>query len=121
MAKIETKNYDHLGLVSGVFDELNLVDLINKLSQSDSQRKVSVGLAVKAMTLNGLGFVNKALYLTPKFFETKAVDLLLGSEYEASDFDSHSLGSALDCLYAKGLTKIFFQISLHALLVTPME
>ena len=49
MELLGSKNYDHLGIVSGVCDEIGLVDLIDKLTDSDPQRKVSVGLCTKAM------------------------------------------------------------------------
>jgi hypothetical protein len=41
-------------------------------SQQDPQtRDLTVGEAVKAMVLNGLGFVNQAPYLVPMFFQNK--------------------------------------------------
>jgi transposase len=39
-----------------------------------NKRKVSVGQAVQAMVLNGLGFVSRPLYLSPEFFENKPVE-----------------------------------------------
>ncbi|MDD5034826.1 MAG: DUF4277 domain-containing protein [Methylococcaceae bacterium] len=57
---------NHLGLVSAMVDELGLVEQIDSLVVQDhEQRHVSVGLAAKAMILNGLGFVHRALYLMP--------------------------------------------------------
>ena len=113
--KITTKNIDHLGIVSGVCDDIGLVKLIDELTESDAQRKVSVGTAVKAMVLNGLGFANRTLYLTPLFFKDKAVDVLLGEEIKAEDLNSHSLGTALDSLYYGGVSRIFFNVSLASL------
>ncbi len=37
LKNIATKNLDHLGLVSGVCEEIGLVDLIDKLTDSDDQ------------------------------------------------------------------------------------
>jgi len=113
--EITTKNLDHLGLVAGVCDEIGLVDLIDKLTESDEQRKISVGLATKAMVLNGLGFANQTLYLTPNFFDKKPVDVLLGSEVLAKDLNSHSLGTALDELYYSGISKVFYNVSLQSI------
>ena len=80
-----SKSLDHLGLVSGMFDELGIGELIDQLIPQDhKKRNVSVGQAVKAMVLNGLGFMNRALYLTPKFFKDKPVDRLIGEGIEAS-------------------------------------
>ncbi len=70
-----TQNLDHLGIVAGVCQEIDLIGQIDA-RVPDTGRTVSVGQAVQAMVLNGLGFVGRALYLTPEFFRTKPVDLL---------------------------------------------
>ncbi len=58
----KSKTLEHLGLVAGMFDELGIGDLVDGLIPQDlSQRKVSVGQALKAMVLNGLGFANRRL------------------------------------------------------------
>lgn len=64
-----SKTLDHLGLVSGMCQELGICEVIDTYcpSQSDEQI-VSTGKALEAMILNGLGFVNKRLYLVPHFF-----------------------------------------------------
>ena len=112
---ITTKNLDHLGLVAGVCDEIGLVELIDRLTGSNEQRKISVGIATKAMVLNGLGFANQTLYLTPEFFDKKPVDILLGEGILAKDINSHSLGTALDELYYSGISKVFYNVSLQSI------
>ncbi len=63
---------DHLGLVAGMFDELGIGDVIDNVTQQNPEmRDLTVGEAVKAMVLNGLGFINQALYLVPRFFQNK--------------------------------------------------
>lgn len=111
---LESKNLDHLGLIASVCEDIGLVDLINKLTNSDPQRKVSVGQCCYAMILNGLGFVNGTLYLTPNFFSDKAVDILFGEGIIASDLNSHSLGTSLDALWKASPSKVFFHSSLQA-------
>ena len=70
----ESRIPDHPGLVAGMYDELEIGDIIDKaILQAEEKRIVSVGDAVKAMVLNGLGFVNKQLYPVPMFFENKPV------------------------------------------------
>jgi hypothetical protein len=39
------------------------VDYINEQLQENDRAKISAGLVVKAMILNGLGFINSPLYL----------------------------------------------------------
>jgi hypothetical protein len=66
---------DHLGLIAGMVDELGLPKLIDTLViQDHQQRHVSVGQCIKAMILNGLGFVNRTLYLMPHFLRTSLSD-----------------------------------------------
>ncbi len=65
--KAVIKNMDHLGLIAGMIDELKIKETIDDAIQSSSKSKnLSYGEATKAMILNGLGYVNKQLYLTPK-------------------------------------------------------
>jgi transposase len=109
-----THDLDHLGIVAGVCQQIDLIEQIDARVPATG-RKVSVGQAVQAMVLNGLGFVGRALYLTPEFYRTKPLDLLIGDEIEADDLNSDSLGKALDQLYAAGITEIFAAVSTHAL------
>jgi transposase len=70
---------DHLGLVAGMFDELGIGEVIDRATQQNPEtRIVTAGHAVKAMVLNGLGFVNQQLYLVPRFFQDKPLSRLLG-------------------------------------------
>ncbi len=109
-----TQTLDHLGIVAGMCQQIDLIEQID-VQVPDTGRKVSVGQAVQAMVLNGLGFVGRALYLTPEFYRTKPVDLLIGEGIEADDLNSDSLGKALDTLYEAGITESFTAVSAHAL------
>jgi hypothetical protein len=55
---IRVENLDHLGIVAGLIDEMGPVELLNKRLGIDPREKVSTGVVVKAMLLNGLGFVS---------------------------------------------------------------
>ena len=65
-----TERLDHLGIVDGICDDIDLADLIDRLVPAPRQL-VSIGQAVKAMIINVLGFVSRPLYLTPEFFDNK--------------------------------------------------
>jgi len=47
--------------LGGMIDEMGLVDAINQLVGQHPQERVSAGHVVKAMILNGLGFVSAIL------------------------------------------------------------
>jgi transposase len=59
---IRVENLDHLGIVAGLIDDLGIVELVNERLGIDPREKVSTGVVVKAMLLNGLGFVSAPLY-----------------------------------------------------------
>ena len=66
----QSYHLDHPGLVAAMIDELGLVEISDSvIVQDHEQRIVTVGQAVNAMVLNGLGFSHRALYSTPHFFE----------------------------------------------------
>jgi transposase len=93
-------------------DELGLPELIDiVIKQDHEQRHVSVGQCVKAMILNGLGFVNRALYLMPHFFKDKPVERLLGEGVAAEHLNDDTLGRALDTIYAYGPETLYGQLA----------
>ena len=65
---IEIQSIDHLGIIAGIIDSIGLVEIINELIGQEAGEKVSPGHVVKAMILNGLGFVSSPLYMFPEFF-----------------------------------------------------
>jgi transposase len=99
----KSETLEHLGLVAGMFDELGIGELVDELVPQDlSQRKVSVGQALKAMVLNGLGFANRRLYLMPEFFRNKPTERLVGAGVSPEHLNDDALGKALDRLYDFG-------------------
>jgi transposase len=110
-----SQNLDHLGLVAAMFDELGLGEALDEqIPQDREQRKISVGQAVKAMVLNGLGFVNQRLYLVPRFFENKPTERLIGPGVKPEHLNDDTLGRALDALYAQDVTALYAQLSAQA-------
>src|SRR5262245_3839951 len=94
-SEISTQQLDHLGIVAGICQEIDLIGQIDQIVGATG-RKVSVGQAIQAMVLNGLGFVNRPLYLTPEFYGNKPVEVLIGAGLRAEDLNDDSLGRALD-------------------------
>jgi transposase len=112
--EIQVQNIDHLGIVAGIVDEIGLVEQVDELLGRHPQAVVSLGQVLKAMILNGLGFVSAPLYLFSQFFEGKAIEHLLGSGIEAEHLNDDRLGRALDDFYAYGVTKLFTTLALSA-------
>ena len=112
--EIEVKNLDHLGLVAGMIDELGIVRIIDQLIPKDESKgaKLSFGELTKAMILNGLGYVNKQLYMVKDFFKDKPLKQLFNKEdISWQYFNDDSLGRTLDKLYEYGVTNIFEKIA----------
>jgi transposase len=86
------KNLDHLGIVAGIIDEIGLVEQVDALLGVHPQEKVSMGQVLKAMLLNGLGFVSAPLYLFSQFFEGKAIEPLLREGIESESLNDDRLG-----------------------------
>ena len=106
---------DHLGLVAGMFDELGLGDVLDRAMQHNPEtRIVTVGNAVKAMVLNGLGFVNQQLSLVPRFFQNKPTQRLIAPGIAAQHLHDDTLGRALDMLYDDGVTALYSLIAATA-------
>ena len=110
-----TQVLDHLGLVAGMFDELGIGEVIDQAThQNPEMRDLTVGEAVKAMVLNGLGFINQALYLVPRFFQHKPTSRLISLRVTPKQLNDDALGRALDTLYAAGVTEIYSLIAATA-------
>src|SRR5258707_1465111 len=114
--QIRTQRIDHLGIVAGICKQIDLIGQIDQ-QVGGSGRKVSVGSAIQAMVLNGLGFVNRPLYLTPEFYANKPIELLIGPGIVAEDLNDDCLGRALDRVVKVGVTEIYYQLAAHALAV----
>jgi transposase len=106
---------DHLGLVAGMFDELGIGDVIDQATQQNPEmRDLTVGEAVNAMVLNGLGCINQALYLVPRFFQHKPTYRLISPRVAPEQLHDDALGRALDTLYDDGVTELYSLIAATA-------
>ena len=109
------EDLDHLGLVAGVVDQIGLVECIETRLGRYEDECISAGQVVKAMILNGLGFVSAPLYLFGRFFEGKPTEHLLGESVRPYHLNDDKLGRVLDRLYEAGLTPLFVQVAGQAI------
>jgi transposase len=110
-----TQVLDHLGLVAGMFEELGITEVIDQATQQNPERRiVTAGHAIKAMVLNGLGFLNQQLSLVPHFFQNKPIARLIAPGIQASHLNDDTLGRALDTLSEAGLTALYSLIAATA-------
>jgi transposase len=91
-----------------MFDELGIGDVIDQATQQNpAMRDLAVGEAVKAMVLNGLGFINQALSLVPRCFHNKPTYRLIAPRVAPEQLHDDALGRAWDTLYAYGVTALY--------------
>jgi transposase len=98
-----------------MFDELGLGDVLDRaIHHNPEMRDLTVGEAVKAMVLNGLGFINPALYLVPRFFQNKPTSRLISLRVTPDQLNDDALGRAVDTLYSYGVTELYSLIAATA-------
>ncbi len=66
------------------------------------------------MVLNGLGFANRRLYLTPHFFANKPTEHLLGEGVKPEVLNDDTLGKSLDALHDYGVSELYILIAARA-------
>jgi len=111
---IEIKNLNHLGIIAGIIDEIGIVKIINEQLGTDQKEIVSPGVIIKAIIINGLGFVARPLYLFPQFFEDKATAHLLGKGILSEHLNDDRIGRIMDKCYSYGISELFLLVALAA-------
>jgi transposase len=112
---VTTFSLDHLGIVSGTYDELKVGSVIDEVLPKVGQHKLAHSIVVKAMILNCLGFTDSRLYMYSQYFETLPVERLLGPGINPSDLSDDVLGRTLDAIYEADSTQLFIRLALKTM------
>src|SRR5215470_17883632 len=112
MASVCVERLDHLGIVASVIKDLGIVEMVDARLGLHDQEEITAGEAVAGMILNGLGFSDRPLTLTPQFFVNKPLDLLFREGVRAEMFNRFKLGRTLDEAHAYGCDLLFSELSL---------
>src|SRR5436853_2645022 len=112
MEQVRVERLDHLGLIASVMKDLGLIAMIDRRLVPDVQEVITPGEAVKGMILNGLGFANRPLSLSPQFFANKPLDLLFRPDVKAEMLNRFKLGRTLDEVNTYGSDLLFSEIAL---------
>ena len=99
--EIEVKNLDHLGIIAGIIDDIAREKIVNEIVGIEEKEKVNGGQIVKAIIINGLGFISRTLYLFSQFFEDKETEHLLGKGIKIEYLNDDKIGRVMDKLYQK--------------------
>ncbi len=111
---MKIKRLDHHGIVAGVIEDLQIVQLIDQYLPQDEKQEITPGEAVKGMIMNGLGFANRPLSLSPQFFTNLPLEHLFRKGVNASHFNRHKLGRTLDQCFDFGCESLFALVSQQA-------
>jgi transposase len=112
MEALRVERLDHLGVIASVIKDLGLITMINARLVPDAQEVITPGEAIAGMILNGLGFANRPLALTPQVFAHKPLALLFREGICAEMFKRFKLGRTLDEAYAYGCDLLFQELAL---------
>src|SRR5712692_6007889 len=112
MESVSVERLDHLGVVASVIKELGIIEMIDARVPPHDQEEITTGEAIAGMIVNGLGFANRPLSLTPQFFANKPLDLLFRKGVCAEMFNRFKLGRTLDEIYAYGCDLLFSELAL---------
>jgi transposase len=102
MDVVTVERVDHCGIIAGVIKDVGIIEMIDARIVPDDQEDITTGEAVAGMLLNGLGFSDRPLSLTPQFFANKPVALLWRDGVSAEHCNRFTLGRSLDQVHAYG-------------------
>lgn len=116
-----TERVDHLAMVAQFIDDIGMVDLIDGMVEYHENEIVTTGQAAAAMVSLALGFVSRPMYLSPQFFSSKALRLIIGKsktnkteEITPEHLNDDKLGRTLDAIYKIGPDTLFQTIAFKA-------
>lgn len=109
---------NHLGIVAGAFDALGIAKIIDRAIPKTRHHNLPHSKVIKAMSINGLGFIERRLYLFPDFYEDIAIERLLGEGVQQDQLNDDVLGRTLDAIADYGPTELFNEIVAECLLPT---
>jgi transposase len=109
---VTVERLDHLGIIAGIIKDLGLIEMIDARLGRDHQEDITTGEAVAGMILNGLGFSDRPLSLTPQFFATRPIALLFRAGVSAEHCNRFKLGRSLDKAFAYGCDTLFSDVAM---------
>jgi len=112
MGSVKVERIDHLGIVAGVIQDLGIIEMIDSRIIPDEREEITTGEAIAGMIINGLGFSDRPISLTPQFFEGKALDVLIREGIRPDMLNRFKLGRSLDDVFTYGCDLLFSEIAL---------
>jgi len=118
---LTTDRVDHLPMVAQFLDDIGMVETIDSQVGVHPNEILSTGQTAAAMVVMALGFVSRPLYLSPQFFESKALGLIIGKSKTdktpvilPEHLNDDKLGRTLDEIYDLGPDTLFQTVAFAA-------
>ncbi len=112
MGSVKVERIDHLGIVARVIQDLGIIEMIDSRITPDEREEITAGEVIAGMIINGLGFSNRPMSLTPQFFEGKALDALIREGITPDMLNRFKLGRSLDDVFSYGCNLLFSEIAI---------
>jgi transposase len=112
MESVSVERLDHLRVVASVIKDVGIIEMIDARLGLHDQEEITAGEAIAGMILNGLGFADRPLTLTPQFFANNPLDLLFREGVRAEMFNRFQLGRSLDEAYSYGCDLLLSELAL---------
>lgn len=112
MGSVKVERIDHLGIMAGVIQDSGIMEMINSRIVPDEREEITTGEAIAGMIINGLGFSDRPISLTPQFFQGKALDILIREGITPDMLNRFKLGRSLDKVFSYGCDLLFSEIAL---------
>jgi len=106
----------HLGIVAGAYESLGIGKVIDHAIPKTRHHNLAHSQTVELMVLNGLGFIERRLYLFPDFFDDIALSRLVGDGITRDHLNDDVFGRTLDAIAAYGPTELFNEIVAECLI-----
>ena len=112
MGSVKVERIDHLGIVAGVIQDLGVIEMIDIRIPPDEREDITTGEAAAGVIINGLGFSHRPISMTPQFFQSKALDILIREGITPDMFNRFKLGRSLDKVFSYSCDMLFSEIAL---------
>ena len=106
----------HFGIVAGAYESLGIGQVIDRAIPKTRHHNLTHSQTIELMVLNGLGFIERRLYLFPEFFDDIALSRLVGNGITRDHLNDDVFGRTLDAIADYGPTELFNQIVAECLL-----
>lgn len=110
----DVRDVDHLAVVSRMWDDLGLGDIIDECIPSDPQQAMRASQVMKGLVLNVTGG-RDPLYRVRSWAEQVPLELLLGEGADPEHLNDTALGRHLDRFFDAGPESVFNAVSLRVI------